>query len=80
MGRWIMTMHAGCRLRRLYVKGMSITTAAGGALSESRARRLAKAATSAAGRWLSRREEGGDYTNMIRMFLWVADKLREGKL
>ena len=32
------------------------------------------------GRWLSRREEGGDYTNMIRMFLWVADKLREGKL
>lgn len=34
------------------MKGMSITTAAGGALSESRASRFTNAATSAAGRCL----------------------------
>ena len=34
------------------MKGMSITTAAGGALSESRASRFTKAATRAAGRCL----------------------------
>lgn len=45
-----MTMQAGCFLSTLYVKGMIIIIAAGGAERERRERRLMKDANSVAGR------------------------------
>jgi hypothetical protein len=47
-----MDMRAGWRLRVLYVKGMIMIMAAGGADSDRRARRLIKEASSVAGMWL----------------------------
>jgi hypothetical protein len=47
-----MAIRAGWRLRVLYVKGMIMIIAAGGAVNESLERRLMKEANSAAGRWL----------------------------
>ena len=47
-----MTIKAGCFLRILYVNGMIMTIAAGGALKDMRARRFTKDANRVAGRSL----------------------------
>lgn len=52
--RWIMAINEGCLFRMLYVKGMIITMAAGGADRERRARRFTKDARRLAGRWLEK--------------------------
>jgi hypothetical protein len=52
---WIITIKAGCFLRILYVKGIIITMAAGGAFSDNRERRFINEARRVAGRWLEKR-------------------------
>ena len=53
--RWTIPISAGCRLRMLYVKGMTMTIAAGGAFNESLESLLMKEASRVAGRWLCRK-------------------------
>ena len=50
---WTITIRAGCALRILYVKGMTITMAAGGALSDNRESFLTNEASRVAGRCLN---------------------------
>ena len=48
----IMTMRAGCRLRMLYVKGMTMIMAAGGALNDNLDNLLTNDANKVAGKCL----------------------------
>lgn len=52
IGRWMRGRQAGCLRIRLQMNGMIINTTCGGAVRDSRDRRLVNAATRYTGRWL----------------------------